>query len=318
MNAPRIVVVGSVNMDLVFTTVRLPAPGETVPASSFAQIPGGKGANQAVAAAREGAQVIMIGHVGDDAAGSQLRLALANDGILVEHLTSIPGTPSGVAGIMVDAEGQNSILVAGGANGCLAAARVRQLAPVIQGAGLLICQLETPLASVTEAIAIARTAGVPVLFNPAPVQALPPGLLAKIDYLVVNETEAAALSGIEAFDGPSALRAAAALRAAGARAVLLTMGAKGVCLSSEDHTALLPAIAVRAIDTTAAGDTFVGSFAVAIAQGATVLEAAGRARYAAALAVLRAGAQVSIPLRAEIDQFIRSQNAAQHADSDLA
>ncbi len=318
MAAPRIVVVGSVNMDLVFTCERMPAPGETLAASSFRQVPGGKGANQAVAAAREGACVQLIGHVGDDATGEVLRRSLANDGIALEHLVSVAGTPSGVAGITVAADGQNSIVVAAGANACLSVGTVRALAGVIGDAQVLVCQLETPLAAVAEAIAIAREAGVTVVFNPAPVAPLAQlqGLLAQVDYLVVNETEAAELTGVEVNEAHSARRATRLLKAAGARAVLLTMGARGVCL---DGGALLPAIPVRAVDTTAAGDTFVGSFAVAIAGGMGMGEAAGRARYAAALAVLRPGAQCSIPLRAEVDMFIERQPAepgARHAGTD--
>lgn len=311
MNASHawVAVVGSVNMDLVFNTERMPAPGETLAASAYRQEPGGKGANQAVAAAREGASVCIIGHVGEDDFGALLRQTLAMDDIDVSHLTAVAGERSGVAAITVDASGQNSILVAAGANGRLNAACVRALASVIDTAGVLVCQLETPLDSVVEAVRIAHDAGVPVVFNPAPVCTLPPELLARVDYLVVNEHEARELTGIDAADEAGARRAAHALRAAGAGAVLVTLGARGVHVSSVENDTLLPAIAVRAVDTTAAGDTFVGSFAVAIAQGASVLEAASRARYAAALTVQRPGAQCSIPLRAEIDLFVARQRA---------
>ena len=225
---PRITVVGSVNMDLVFRTPRMPAPGETIAGHEFRQIPGGKGANQAVAAARLGGAVTMIGRLGDDAFGAQLRACLVDDGIDVGHLGTQAGVASGVAGILVDDAGRNSIVLAPGANMALTADTVAALAPAIESADLLVCQLETPLASVERAIAIARGAGVTVVFNPAPMQALPPALLAQVDYLIVNETEAAQLSGIDVTDTASAGRAAQALRKRGAHEVLLTMGGQGV------------------------------------------------------------------------------------------
>lgn len=310
-STPAIVVVGSVNMDLVFNCARLPAPGETLCAGGFRQVPGGKGGNQAVAAAREGGRVTMIGHVGQDAIGAQLKAALAADGIGVDHLQQVDGAASGVAAIVVDGQGQNSIVVAAGANDCLRPATVRALGATIGAADLLVCQLENPLDAVREAIAIASDGGARVVFNPAPVQraVLEGGLLERVDYLVVNETEAGELSGIAVRDQASAREAAAWLRRAGARAVLLTMGGEGVWLDGPEGALPLPAIPVRAVDTTAAGDTFVGSFAVALGRGATMLEAAGRARYAAALAVTRAGAQSSIPLRAEVDLFIQRGQA---------
>lgn len=308
---PRITVVGSVNMDLVLRTPRMPAPGETIAGHEFRQIPGGKGANQAVAAARLGGAVTMIGRLGDDAFGAQLRACLVADGIDVGHLGTQAGMASGVAGILVDDAGRNSIVLAPGANMALTADALAALAPAIESAELLVCQLETPLDAVTRAIGIAKGAGVTVVFNPAPMQALRPSLLALVDYLIVNETEASQLSGVEVLDAATARRAATRLLALGAGAVLLTLGAQGVLIAGQGgHCRLLDAVRVDAVDTTAAGDTFVGAFAVGLGQGLDMTAAADAAQYAAALTVTKLGAQTSIPNRREVDQFIASRAAA--------
>ncbi len=307
---PRITVVGSVNMDLVFRTPRMPAPGETIAGHEFRQIPGGKGANQAVAAARLGGAVTMIGRLGDDAFGAQLRACLVDDGIDVGHLGTQAGMASGVAGILVDDAGRNSIVLASGANLALTADMVAALAPAIASAELLVCQLETPLDAVTRAIDIAKRAGVTVVFNPAPMQALRPSLLALVDYLIVNETEASQLSGVEVRDAATARQAATRLLALGAGAVLLTLGAQGVLIAGQGgHCRLLDGVRVDAVDTTAAGDTFVGAFAVGLGQGLDMTAAADAAQYAAALTVTKLGAQTSIPSRREVDQFIASRSA---------
>jgi ribokinase len=307
---PRITVVGSVNMDLVFRTGRMPMIGETIKGHEFRQIAGGKGANQAVAAARQGARVTFIASIGDDAFGDQSLRALADEGIALAHVVRAAGTATGTAGIFVDDNGRNSIVIAGGANDVLAASDIDAAAASIASARLLICQLETPLATVARAIDIASQHDVPVILNPAPAQPLADDLLSKIGYLVLNETEASQLSGIEVVDQGSAQQAAERLLARGVGTVLLTMGEHGVCVAHAGTHTHLPALQVDAVDTTAAGDTFVGAFAVGLGRGLTVHQACAEAQFAAALTVTRLGAQTSIPKRDEVEQFMQQRRSA--------
>ncbi|WP_104013073.1 ribokinase [Burkholderia anthinoferrum] len=300
---PRIAVVGSVNIDLVTRAPRLPVPGETLLGTTFETVHGGKGANQAVAAARLGASVAMIGCVGDDAFGARLHAALAAERIDVTHLHRIAGTATGVATITVDDGGANSIVVVPGANACVDADRIDAACDAIAGAALLVCQLEVPVATVARAIACASAHHTPVLLNPAPAQPLFDALLARVDYLVVNETEAESLTGIAVGDDASAARAADALRAKGVGNVLVTLGARGVCWRGSAGSGRHRALAVAAVDTTAAGDTFVGGFAVARAGGASIDDAIGFGQRAAAISVTRRGAQTSIPTRDEVDRM---------------
>jgi ribokinase len=304
----RIAVVGSVNMDLVFRTPRMPAVGETLSGHEFRQIPGGKGANQAVAAARQGAAVSFIGRVGDDGFGQFSQRCLANDGIDVTHLGTVASVATGVAGILVDDNGDNSIVLAAGANAELKPADIDAASSAIASAQLLVCQLETPLATVSRAISLAKQNGVKVILNPAPVQALDAALLAQVDYLVVNETEATQLSGLAVTNQASAKLAAEKLLQQGVGVVLLTMGEHGVCVTDKDGSLHVPAIKVQAVDTTAAGDTFVGAFAVGIAKGLDIVAASTEAQYTAALTVTKLGAQTSIPLRSEVEQFMRERS----------
>lgn len=305
---PRITVVGSINIDLVFRTPRMPLVGETITGEEFRQIPGGKGANQAVAAARQGADVVFVGCVGDDGFGQQALAGLKSDAIDTDAISVVPALSTGVAGILVDSAGHNSIVVTPGANGAVSIARVDAAAEMIRASQSLICQLEIPLASVVQAIDIAHQAGVTVIFNPAPTQALPADLLSKVDYLIVNETEAGQLSGIAVTDQDSAARAAQALRAQGAGTVLLTMGEHGVGIIDAQGSRFLPAVSVQVVDTTAAGDTFVGALAVGIAYGLDIDAASMEAQTTAALTVTKLGAQTSIPSRAEVLQFMQSLN----------
>jgi ribokinase len=305
---PRIAVVGSVNMDLVFRTPRMPVVGETLSGHEFRQIPGGKGANQAVAAARQGAEVAFIGRVGDDGFGQFSLRCLANDGIDVSNLAAVPDIATGVAGILVDDSGNNSIVLAAGANAALTPAHIDAASTAITQAQMLVCQLETPMETVTHAISLAKQNGVKVILNPAPVQTLDAGLLAKVDYLVVNETEAGQLSGIAVNDQASAKMAAEKLLQLGVGVVLLTMGEHGVCVADKEGSTHIPAIKVQAVDTTAAGDTFVGAFAVAIGKGLDIQAASTEAQYTAALTVTKLGAQTSIPQRSEVEEFMRSRN----------
>ena len=299
-----IVVIGSINMDLVLRVPRMPLPGETLTGGAFCTIPGGKGANQAVACARLGTgAVAMIGCLGDDAFGQTLRAALVADGVDVSHVTSTPGVASGIASILVDASGQNSIVIAGGANDLLTPAHIDAALPLLTRASIVVLQLETPLATVAHAIAVAHGLGKTVVLNPAPAASLPAALLAQVDYLIPNEIEAAMLVGAEGGTdaGVDERTAAAALQALGCPNVLVTRGAKGVYAALADGTRDFPARTVAALDTTAAGDTFIGGFVAALAAGLDPATAIDRGQRAAAIGVTRAGAQTSIPYLHELE-----------------
>lgn len=299
-----VLVVGSLNMDLRIRTPRLPAPGETLTGSGFDTDGGGKGANQAVAAARQGARVAMLGAVGQDAHGAALLAALQADGIDTHAVERIAGTPSGTAAILLMPDGENSIVVIPGANHALTPERVRAQAARLRQARVVVAQLECPLDAVTEALAIAREAGAVTVLNAAPVQPLDDALLGQLDWLVVNEIEAAALAGTPV-PGPAEARAVAEqLRRHGPRQVLVTLGAEGLVLAGPEGTLALPAPRVQAIDTTGAGDTVVGALAAALAAGRPLREALTRAQAAAALAVTRLGTQSAMPTAAEVDALV--------------
>jgi ribokinase len=296
----QIVVVGSLNIDLVMRMARAPAGGETLAGHDFATLAGGKGANQAVACARMGARVAMVGRVGADAHGEQLRAGLAADGIAAGEVEALAGEHTGVAMIWVEDGGENRIVLAPGANGRLDAAGVERAGALIDAAALLVVQLEVPLAAVEAAIDRAHRAGVPVLMNPAPAAPLPDALWSRIALLVVNETEAALLSGLPVADAAGAARAGTALRARGPGRVLVTLGAQGVVVVDAAGARHAPARAVQAVDTTAAGDTFIGALATALLEGRTLDEAVALGQAASALCVTRRGAQASIPYRREL------------------
>ncbi|PKU22807.1 ribokinase [Telmatospirillum siberiense] len=299
-SAKSIVVVGSLNMDLVLRVSRAPAAGETLMGRQFSVVPGGKGANQAVACARLGAPVTLIGSLGADAFGAQLRQAMAGDGIDTTHVVTDDRSATGVAMIQVDDDGQNRIVVVSGANATLEPIHVDAASAAIDRAALMILQLEVPLATVEHAVDRAVRAGLPVLLNPAPVLALPDRLWPKIDYLIPNESEASALAGIPVTDPSSAMEAAWILRSRGVRHVLVTLGRQGVVIVGPDDARHLAARSVQAVDTTAAGDTFIGGVAVGLREGMTLWEAADLGQRAAALCVTRHGAQPAIPFRAEL------------------
>jgi len=303
LSSPSICVVGSINMDLVFRTPRMPGVGETVSGHEFVQIAGGKGANQAVAASRQGANVSFIGCVGNDANGRKSLDGLEMDGIDIAAVSTIPNCASGVAGIFVDDLGRNSIVIAPGANARLSTAHILAAQETIRKSQLLICQCETPLTTIQAAITIAHKHGVKVVFNPAPAIPLPDHLLSEVSYLILNETEAAQISGVSVTDIDSAMAATRRLLARGAGCVLLTLGEQGVCVAQQDQFHHLPGLPVNVVDTTAAGDTFIGAFATAIGSGMDELEAAMHAQYCAALTVTRLGAQSSIPHQHEVIQF---------------
>ena len=303
-----IVVIGSINMDLVLRVPRMPLPGETLSGGAFSTIPGGKGANQAVACARlsrgaaGGQPVAMIGCLGDDPVGQTLRAALVSDGIDVSHVTTLPGVASGIASILVDANGQNSIVIAGGANDRLTPAHIDAALPLLHLASIVVLQMESPLATVQHAIAVAHGLGKTVVLNPAPAASLPAAVLAQVDFLIPNEIEAAMLLGADAAAAAGDHAAsAAALQALGCRNVLVTLGAKGVHAALAGTRRDFPARAVQAVDTTAAGDTFIGGFVAALAAGLDPAAAIDLGQRAAAIGVTRPGAQTSIPYLHELE-----------------
>ncbi len=298
--APEIVVVGSLNMDLVARAPRLPVPGETLSGASFSTVPGGKGANQAVAAARLGGRTAMIGCVGDDAFGAQLRAGLAADGVDCRGVRTAGGVSSGVALIVVDDQGRNGIVVVPGANGRLSPADVDARQDDLAAARAVVLQLETPLATVEHAARRARALGKLVVLNPAPARALPPSLVACADLLVPNELEAAALVGARVASPLDAAEAGRRLRGAGAGAVLVTLGAQGVVAVTDREARHHPAPRVEAVDTTAAGDTFIGGLCAALVGGRPLAAAIAFAQAAAAISVTRPGAQPSIPRLREV------------------
>ncbi len=304
-----IVVVGSLNMDFVVAVDRLPAPGETVLGRDFQMIPGGKGANQACAAARIGgpaAAVRMLGRVGYDVFADHLRASLSAAGVDVSGVHATRSHPTGVALIWVEGSGQNSIVVAWGANHALAASEMEGMRAAFQGAQFALFQLESPLPAVAAALRLAQNAGARTVLDPAPAQPLSPELLARVDILTPNETEASLLLGQPAgrVAASDAAAVARSLRAQGPRAVVLKLGDRG-CFYSDAETELFsPGFPVTARDTTAAGDVFNAALAVALAEGRALPEALRFANAAAAISVTRLGAQASVPARAEVEEFL--------------
>lgn len=294
-----IVVVGSLNMDLVVRTPRHPQVGETIIGSDFGTYPGGKGANQAVAAARLGGAVKMVGRVGQDDFGQALLRNVSDNGVDTAFVLRDPGSATGVALITVDDAGQNSIVVVSGANARLTPEDVARAESAFEGASVLLLQLETPLLTISAAIERARRHGLRVVLNPAPAQKLDAGLLTAPDYLIPNQTELARLAGVQPLD-----EAVGALLSWGVPNLIVTLGEQGVLIAEGQRQTRLPAHPVEVVDTTAAGDAFVGAFAVALTEGLSTLQAATWGNAAGALAVTRRGAQPSLPNRAELDEFL--------------
>lgn len=306
----HLVVVGSINMDLVVRTPRMPLPGETLLGSDFHTIPGGKGANQTVAVARQGAAVKIVGCVGNDDFGQAQWRCLNAEGIDLSLLQVDAQQATGIAVIMIDQSGQNSIIVSAGANNAVSVAQIDAAKDAIAQAAMLICQLEVPLESVMYAIESAHRSQTPVLLNPAPAHhGLDLTLFEQVTYLILNESEAEALTGMGVSDVTSAKAAALRLRDAGAKTVILTLGANGAIVAHGGELYHEAAVSVKAVDTTAAGDTFVGCFAFAISEGVSVPEAVRIATHASALSVTKLGAQPSIPTRQEVEQFIAQRRA---------
>jgi ribokinase len=301
-----IVVVGSLNADFVVRMARFPVPGETLLGEDFRVFPGGKGGNQACAAARLGARVTMVGRVGGDAHGSWLRTELAAAGVDVDLVATDDTVSSGVAVIGIDSSAQNTIVVVPGANGTWTPDSLDHAAGIIARARVVLLQLEIPLAVVARAAATARAGGAIVILDPAPAAPLPDELLRSCDFLTPNETELALLCGEHTggADPGTVRRRARRLVDAGASHVLVKLGGLGARLFGADRDLIWPAFDVTAVDTTAAGDAFNGAFAVGLADGLS-LESAGRlASAAAALSVTRPGAQPSMPARLDVERFL--------------
>lgn len=301
-----ILVVGSSNIDMVVKTSHLPGPGQTVLGGDFFMNGGGKGANQAVAAARLNpkGQVRFLTKLGSDSLGSQTREQLTKEGIDPRYILTDPAAPSGVALITVDHKGENCIVVAPGANANLSEKDIETASEAIDTAAIILVQLEIPLNTVTALVETATKHNKPVILNPAPARPLPDDLLGKITIITPNETEAELLTGIPVTDSETATRAAQALKARGIHTVIITLGKNGVLLHNDTATIHLPAPKVEVVDTTAAGDVFNGALAVALAAG-NPLEAAARfANHAAALSTTRLGAQSSAPTKQEVETFM--------------
>ncbi len=300
----HVVVVGSLNMDLVARAPRIPQPGETIIGRDFHTLPGGKGANQAVAAARLGAAVAMVGRVGSDAFARLLLDNLAAAGADHTYVIQDPGAATGVALIVVDAAGQNSIVVASGANMRLSPADVEAAETAIASADVLLVQLETPLETVTRAAQLAHAHGVTVILNPSPAQPLPPALLSLVDVLVLNESETALLTGLPIDSLVRVEAAAGALRASGVGVVILTLGERGALLAQAGSTQAFPVFRVTVVDTTAAGDAFMGGLGVALAEGQSLAESIRWGNAAGALAATQLGAQPSLPTRRAVEKLL--------------
>jgi ribokinase len=302
MTTDSILVVGSANTDMIIKVERIPKPGETILGGEFASAAGGKGANQAVSAARAGGAVTFIARVGQDMFGDKAVAGFIADGINVDYIVRDRTSPSGVALIFVGQNGENSIAVASGSNARLAPADLKKSA--FSRAGVVVLQLETPLKTVEAAAKLAASAGARVILNPAPARALPDSLLRRVYLLTPNESEAELLTGIAVHNQAAAAKAADALLARGVENVIITLGARGAFIAGKHGRNLVKAYKVKAVDTTAAGDVFNGTLAVALAEGKTLTDAARFASAAAAISVTRLGAQTSAPTRKEIERLL--------------
>ena len=303
---PDIVVIGSLNMDLVIGVPRMPLAGETIQGRDFQTIPGGKGANQAAAAAKLGGQVAMVGRVGDDVFGPGLIENLNRQGVDTGAIKIDSEAATGVALIIVDEAGENSIVVSAGANGRVSIEDVAGIEGLLRQARLLLLQHEVPLATVAYAIDMAARHRVRVILNPAPAQPVSPELLSRVDYVVPNESEARILTGLEVKDLTTATAAGRRLLDYGVPVVIITLGEQGALLVTEQGTSHVPARQVKAVDTTAAGDAFIGGLAAALVKGFPLREAVRYATCAGTLATTVFGAQTSLPSEARVQEFYES------------
>ncbi len=300
-----ILVIGSLNADLVVRALHFPAPGETIQGEDLATIPGGKGANQAVAAAKQGARVAIAGRVGRDGFGSTLIENLNDFGVDTTHICRDEQAATGTAMIVVDSNGQNSIVVSPGANGRVTCEDVDAAVPAMENAKILLLQFEIPLETVTCAASLARKKGLRVILNPAPARPVPPELLANVDLLIPNETELSRLSETQVNDIESVEKAARSLLARGVQTVIVTLGEKGALVVQKSRVAHIPAFKVKVVDTTAAGDAFIGGLAAALLRGLELEEAVRCGNAAGALAVTRFGAQTSLPTLDEVQALLK-------------
>ncbi|QZQ50200.1 ribokinase [Erwinia persicina] len=307
MKTGKLAVLGSINADHILNLTHFPRPGETVIGKQYQVAFGGKGANQAVAAGRSGADIAFIACVGDDDTGERIRQQLMNDRIDISPIEAVPGESTGVALIFVNGDGENTIGIHAGANAALTPVRVEQHQQVIADASALLMQLESPLESVLSAARIAHQHQTQVILNPAPATALSDELLSLVDMITPNETEAQILTGVAVNSEEDAARAAAVLHDKGIRTVLITLGSRGVWLSEQGEGQRIPGFRVEAVDTIAAGDTFNGALITALLEQRPMAEAVRFAHAAAAIAVTRHGAQPSVPWREEIDRFLQQQ-----------
>lgn len=305
--AGNLVVLGSINADHILNLETFPTPGETVTGNQYQVAFGGKGANQAVAAGRSGANIAFIACTGDDDTGERVRKQLVSDNIDVAPVSVVEGESTGVALIFVNAEGENVIGIHAGANAALTTERVEAQRAIISGADALLMQLESPVESVLAAAKIAHENHTTVVLNPAPARVLSDELLALVDIITPNETEAEKLTGIRVENDDDAARAAGALHDKGIGTVIITLGSRGVWVSANGEGRRVPGFKVKAIDTIAAGDTFNGALVTALLEGRAMDEAIRFAHAAAAIAVTRKGAQPSVPWRKEIDEFLSQQ-----------
>jgi ribokinase len=299
-----VVVVGSYNTDLTIRTGRLPRPGETVIDGLFSKGGGGKGANQAVAAARAGADVSFVARVGDDTHGREGLQRLKEEHVNTQYVIQDSETSTGVAFILVDKHGENSIVVAAGANARLSPSDIEKAMPAISGARVLLAQLESPLDAVGSAIHLARRKGAVVMLNPAPAQPLEDALLCNVDIITPNRLEAEMITGMKISDEASLRSVARRILGFGIKHAIITLGPRGVIWATKDAVEVIPAYQVRAIDSTGAGDVFSGSLAAFLAEGMAVEESVRMAIASASISVTRIGAQVSAPLRSEVEAFI--------------
>ncbi len=311
MTKNSILVVGSSNTDMIIKVQRIPKPGETILGGEFASAAGGKGANQAVGAARAGGAVTLIARIGQDMFGDKAVAGFIADDINVDYVVRDRSCPSGVALIFVGQSGENSIAVASGANARLTPADLKKAISAFRRSSVVVLQLETPLKTVEAAVKLAVTAGARVILNPAPARPLPDDLLQGVYLLTPNESEAEILTGMPVNDEAAAAKAADALLARGVQNVIITLGARGAFVAGKQARGLVQGYTVKPVDTTGAGDVFNGTLAVALAEGKSLLDAARFASAAAAISVTRLGAQTSAPRRAEIDQLLAADNASE-------
>jgi ribokinase len=305
-----IVVIGSLNTDLVTKAPRLPRPGETLAGSAFQVVPGGKGANQAVAAARLGAEVAMVGRVGEDVFGPRLLAGLADHGVNIQHVQRDKEAPTGTATIIVDESGENAIVIVPGANGRVAPGDVDAAQALLSEARLLILQFEIPLPTVEYAMDVAARHELKIILNPAPAHPAPVALLRKADIVVLNEIEAQAMTGTNVVDTDSAAAARQALQQRGEQATVVTVGERGAFLATAEGTLHVPAPRVEVVDTTAAGDAFVGGLAVSLLRRASLHAAVRYATCVGALTVTKFGAQTSLPSATDVQAFIATLDMA--------